>query len=197
MNDVLKWTELERLSFAELLEDLSAEQWDADSLCAGWTVRHVAAHLTMSTRTTLGVAVKGAIRARGSFDRMEDNFARERAARFSPDELIAQIRETAGSPRRSPGAKLADPLLDVLVHGQDIARPLGLPRPMPLEPAVVALEHVHDNPFYGARKRFKGKKLIATDAEWTGGSGPEEIRAPVSDLLLLATGRAIDSPGSR
>lgn len=197
MNDVLKWTELERLSFADLLEGLSDEQWEVQSLCAGWTVRHVAAHLTMSTRTTFGLALKGAIRARGSFDRMEDNFARDRAARFTATELIAQIRETAGSPQRSPGAKLADPLLDALVHGQDIARPLGIPRPVPLEPAVVALEHVHDNPFYGARKRFKGKKLIATDADWTGGSGTEEVRASVSDLLMLATGRPIGSPESR
>lgn len=193
---ILEWTEAERLSFADLLEGLSEDQWDAPSLCVGWTVRHVAAHLTMSTRTTLGVAVKGAIRSGFNFDRMEDRFARERAARFRPEELIAQIRETAGSPHRTPGAKLADPLLDALVHGQDIARPLGLARPVPLEPAVVALEHVHDNPFYGARKRFKGKKLIATDASWTGGSGTEEVHASVSDLLLLATGRPI-APGTR
>jgi uncharacterized protein (TIGR03083 family) len=187
--DVLAWTAAERLSFADLLEGLSEEQWEADSLCAGWTVRHVAAHLTMSTRTTLGVAVKGAIRSGFNFDRMEDRIARDRAARYGPAELIAQIRSTAGSARRAPGAKLADPLLDVLVHGQDIARPLGLSRSLPLEPALVALEHVHDNPFYGARKRFRGLTLVATDASWTRGTGADELRAPVGDLLLLATGR--------
>ncbi|GAA1609390.1 maleylpyruvate isomerase family mycothiol-dependent enzyme [Kribbella sancticallisti] len=189
MNDVVKWTETERLGVADLLESLSDDEWSVDSLCTGWTVRHVAAHLTMSTRTTWSVALKGAIRARGSFDRMADNLARDRAARFEPAELIAQIRETAASPRRAPGAGLLDPLLDTLVHGQDIARPLGHPRPVPLEPALAALAHACSSNFYGARKRFRGLTLIATDADWTSGTGPDEVRAPVSDLLLLATGR--------
>lgn len=140
MNEVLRWVEAERLSFADLLDDLADDEWGKDSLCAGWTVLDVAAHLTLSTRTTLGMVVWGAIKARGSFDRMEADLARKRATQFTRAELIEQIRATAGSDRHTPGSSLLDCLLDALVHGQDIARPLGRPRPMPLEPAIAALE---------------------------------------------------------
>ena len=189
MNEVLRWVEAERLSFADLLDDLADDEWGKDSLCAGWTVLDVAAHLTLSTRTTLGMVVWGAIKARGSFDRMEADLARKRATQFTRAELIEQIRATAGSDRHTPGSSLLDCLLDALVHGQDIARPLGRPRLMPLEPAIAALEFVHKNKFYGAPKRLRGVRLVATDADWSGGEGPDELHAPVADLLLVATGR--------
>ncbi|GAB2686657.1 maleylpyruvate isomerase family mycothiol-dependent enzyme [Kribbella swartbergensis] len=186
---ILAWTEAERLDLADFLDTLDADDWNVPSLCTGWTIHHVAAHLTTSTRTTLGVALRGMIRARFDFDRMEDVMARECAARFTPAELIAQFRETAGSARRAPGAGPLDPLVDALVHGQDIARPLGRERVMPAEQTLAALEHVRNSAFYGARKRFRGMRLVATDADWSAGDGAEELRATAADLLLLATGR--------
>jgi uncharacterized protein (TIGR03083 family) len=186
---ILDWTRTERLGVADLLDDLTPAEWAADSLCAGWTVHDLAAHLTLSTRTTLPMVLWGAIRARGSFDRMEDRLTRERAARFTPAELVAQIRETAGSPRRAPGAGPLDPLVDFLVHGQDIARPLGRVRPAPTGPVLAGLEHVRGSSFYGARRRLRGVRLVATDADWAGGDGPDELRAPAIDLLMVATGR--------
>ena len=186
---ILRWSEAERLSVADLLDGLDGPDWGEASLCTGWTVHDVAAHLTLSTRTTLLGTIRGAIRARGDWNRMEFDLARERAARFGPAVLVAQIRETAGSPRRAPLAAPLDPLLDFLVHGQDIARPLGRDRPMPTEQAVAALAHVVASPFYGARKRLKGLRLVATDATLTTGTGPDEVRGSVADLLLLATGR--------
>ncbi|WP_433019272.1 maleylpyruvate isomerase family mycothiol-dependent enzyme [Kribbella sp. CA-294648] len=189
MNEVLRWVEAERLSFADLLDDLADDEWGKDSLCAGWTVLDVAAHLTLSTRLTLGMAVWGAIKARGSFDRMEAELARKRATQFTRTELIEQIRSTAGSDRHAPGSSLHDCLLDALVHGQDIARPLGRPRSMPLEPAIAALEFVRTNKFYGAPKRLRGVRLVATDTDWSAGEGPDELHAPVADLILVATGR--------
>ncbi|MEU4393955.1 maleylpyruvate isomerase family mycothiol-dependent enzyme [Kribbella sp. NPDC023855] len=189
MNEVLRWVEAERLSFADLLDDLADDEWSKDSLCAGWTVLDVAAHLTLSTRTTLGMVVWGAIKARGSFDRMEADLARKRATQFTRAELIEQIRVTAGSDRHTPGSSHLDCLLDALVHGQDIARPLGRPRSMPLEPAIAALEFVRTNKFYGAPKRLRGVRLVATDTDWSGGEGPDELHAPVADLILISTGR--------
>ncbi|WBQ03539.1 maleylpyruvate isomerase family mycothiol-dependent enzyme [Kribbella sp. CA-293567] len=189
MNEIMGWVEAERLSFADLLDDLRDDEWTVDSLCAGWTVQDVAAHLTLSTRLTLGMAIWGAIKARGSFDRMEADLARKRATRFGRAELIEQIRSTAGSERHAPGSSPIDCLLDALVHGQDIARPLGRPRPMPVEPTIAALEHVRTSAFYGARKRLRGVKLVATDVDWSGGEGPDELHAPLADLILLASGR--------
>lgn len=186
---ILDWTRDERLSLADLFESLADHEWRAASLCGGWTTLHVTAHMTMSTRTTALVMFTGMLRARGDFDRMEDNFARDHVARFTPAELIAQLRETAGSARRAPGAAPLDPLVDALVHGQDVARPLGRERPMPVEQTIAALEHVRTSRFYGARTRFRDTRLVATDCDWSGGEGSLELHGPVGDLLMVATGR--------
>ncbi|GIH77378.1 maleylpyruvate isomerase family mycothiol-dependent enzyme [Planobispora longispora] len=194
-NTIMDWLTAERLSLADFLDELEPHEWEADSLCPGWTVHDVAAHLTLSTRTTLLGTITGMIRARGDWDRMTAAEARRRAARYRPAELIEQVRATAGSAHRAPGAGPLDPLVDALVHGQDIARPLGRVREMPARQAAAALDHVRDSLFYGARRRFKGMRLIATDLDWSAGGGPDEIRGPVGDLLLLATGRAAGLAG--
>lgn len=62
-----------------------------DSLCPGWTVHDVAAHLTLSNRVILGATLAGIIRARGNWNRMTERMARDRASRYSPAELIAQL----------------------------------------------------------------------------------------------------------
>ncbi|MDQ1031627.1 uncharacterized protein (TIGR03083 family) [Streptomyces umbrinus] len=192
---VLSWTKAERLGLADFLDDLEGTDWEAPSLCTGWTVHDVVAHLTLSTRTTLPGMVKGMVRARGDWERMEFDAARRRAADFGPAELIAQFRETAASARRAPLSAPLDPLVDVLVHGRDIARPLGRVRPTPQEQTVASLEHVLASPFYGARKRLRGVRLVATDANWSRGVGQDEVRGPAGDLLLLATGRAAGLAG--
>jgi len=176
---IMKWLEAERLSVADLLEDLTDDEWRRDTLCAGWTMQEMAAHLTTSTRTGWGDVIKGAVRARFDWNRMEDTKAHELATQFTRSELIARIRSTAASPKRAPMAAPIDPLVDFLVHGQDIARPLGRAREMPLEPARAALEHVLRSPFWGARKRFPGGVMPAL---------------PASDLLMLATGRELSPP---
>ncbi|MGW4867781.1 maleylpyruvate isomerase family mycothiol-dependent enzyme [Streptomyces chartreusis] len=186
---VLSWTKDERLNLAGFLDGLDDTDWSVPSLCSGWTVHDVVAHLSLSTRSTLLGTLKAAIRARGDWNRMEFDVARERAARFGPHELIAQIRETAGSARRAPLSSPLDPLTDFLVHGQDIARPLGRAHAMPAEQTVAALRHVVASRFYGAAKRLSGVRLVATDADWSTGEGAAEARGTVGDLLLLATGR--------
>ncbi|MFN8073913.1 MAG: maleylpyruvate isomerase family mycothiol-dependent enzyme [Kineosporiaceae bacterium] len=182
--------EAERLSLALLLDGLDHDAWRTPSLCAGWTVKDVAAHLALAdhefVRTLLRVA-----RARGDFDAVTADMARELAARSSPADLVARIRSTAGSPRRFPFSGALDPLTDVLVHGQDIARPLGLARPIAVDLAVAALENVRTSAFYGARRRLAGMRMLAVDADWSAGDGPDVVRRPAADLLLLLTGREI------
>ncbi|GLY47981.1 maleylpyruvate isomerase family mycothiol-dependent enzyme [Lentzea sp. NBRC 102530] len=177
---IMKWLEAERLGVADLLEDLTDDEWQRETLCAGWTVQVMAAHLTTSTRTGWGDVLTGIVRARFDWERMEDLKARAIAARFTRSELIAQIRATAASPKRAPMAAPIDPLVDFLVHGQDVARPLGRVREMPPEPARAALEHVLKSPFWGARKRFRD-------------TGIPDLPAP--ELLLLATGRKLSTGG--
>ena len=82
-----------------------------------------------------------------------------------------------------------EPLIDVLVHGQDIALPLGRTRPMPTAAAAAAAQRAWDMGFpFRARKRLAGLRLAATDADWAVGSG-EPVEGPIAALLLLVTGR--------
>jgi uncharacterized protein (TIGR03083 family) len=115
----------ERLSLADFLDGLDEAEWATQSLCAEWTVRDVAAHLTIPTRTSLPGMVIAMVMARGDFHRMTSRGAGARAAAFTAAQLTEQLRETAGSTRRMPGSGPMAPLVDILVHGQDIARPLG------------------------------------------------------------------------
>lgn len=186
--EILAWVKAARLDFADLLDGLDEREWSADSLCTGWTVRDVAAHMTLSTRTTFFMVFKGALRAGGDFDRMEFRLAKDRAAVHTPAELIAQMRETAGSAHRTLGSAPLDPLVDALTHAQDIARPLGRVQAMPVEPTIAAIEQVLTRKFYGAHKRLQGTRLVATDSDWTHGEGAE-LRGPLGDLLLVAAGR--------
>jgi uncharacterized protein (TIGR03083 family) len=188
-DQVLTETRDERLDLCEFLEQLDADAWSVPSLCSGWTVHDVLAHLTTSTEGSLWDFVTGMIKARGDFERMGADQARERAAAFPPAVLIDRLRGTAGSADRAFGAGPLDPLVDVLVHGQDIARPLNRARPVPIHRAVPALQHVIDSIFYRAKKRLRGVRLIANDVNWSFGDGDAELCGPAVDLLLVATGR--------
>ncbi|MCZ2817060.1 maleylpyruvate isomerase family mycothiol-dependent enzyme [Modestobacter sp. VKM Ac-2984] len=185
----------QRHALADLLDTLHHDEWEAPSLCAGWTVHDVLAHLALSTRqSTVGMALR-ILRARGDFDRAEARAARERAAAHPPATLTAQLRETAALDRRVGVSSPWDPLVDVLVHSQDVARPLRRRLPTPPELAVPALQHVWSNVFYGRpSRRFGGVRLVATDTAWAEGAGPE-VRGTAGDLLLLATGRSVSASG--
>ncbi len=196
--EIRRVVEAERLSLCDALDGLDAGQWSTPSLCGGWTVREVVAHLTLPTRTSFPAMVLEMARARGDFDRMADRTARRRAARFDPRALVAQLRATAGSPRRMPGSSAMDPLVDVLVHAQDICLPLGLQRRMPVPAAAAALDHVTASSFFGAPARLQDLRLTATDSAWSCGppEGPR-VQGRTQDLLLIATGRAAGSDGLR
>ena len=112
-----------------------------------------------------------------------------RAARRPVAELVAEFERHDGSRRRPLGTSVVDPLLDVLVHSQDIAVPLGRSHPMPIEPAVVAARRAHRLGFLfsdvGIRRRLE---MRATDAEFAVGRGTL-VEGPIRAVLLLLTGR--------
>lgn len=99
-DDIYTWIRAERLGLADFLDQLDDREWRTDSLCPGWTVHDVAAHLTLATRVAPTVAIRAAIRAGGNFNRMTANMARERASRFDRAALTAQLRQSASSTRR-------------------------------------------------------------------------------------------------
>ena len=196
---IVQATEAERRDLADLLDRLEPADWDVASLCTGWTVRDVVAHLTLTTRLSKTAAVLGVVRYRGDIGRFIHEAARRRSAEFGPAELVAQLRATAGSARRPLGAQPLDPLVDMLAHGQDITRPLGRTHPMPLAHVLPALQHVATSGFYGVKKRFAGLRFVATDLDWVHGEGTE-VRGPGGELLLVLSGRpagldALEGPG--
>jgi uncharacterized protein (TIGR03083 family) len=188
----------ERSELAELFAGLSEREWQTPSLCAGWRVRDVAAHLALA-HTGPGRAAADLVRAGGSFDRMIRDSARRRAATASRDRIAAEIRALCGSRRTAPGVSPLEPLLDVLVHGQDVAIPLGLTRTMPLEAARAAATRVWTMPWpmsrtFRARDRLRGLEVRATDTEWSVGDG-RPVEGPMEALLLLLTGRTAAAVG--
>lgn len=179
----------ERAGLVELLRSLPENSWEQTSLCAGWRVRDVVAHLIMSADSGLGAIVFNLVRARGNFDRMVRDTAIRYADRKTATQLLAELRDSVDARVTPVGTTPVDRLMDLLVHGQDIAIPLGIPRQMPVPAAESALDRVWHGGFpFHARKKFGNYRLVASDSDWTAGAG-SIIEGSVTNLLLLITGR--------
>ena len=186
---------IERSRLCDLLDQLGAAAWSQQSLCDDWNVHEVVAHLSLSARTSVFDVVKGMVRSRGNFDRMEAERARRRADDNTPSELIRQLRSDIDSTNTAPGSSPIDALTDFVVHGQDIAIPLGLHHPISPEHTIMALEHVRSSRWYGAKKRLGPATLRATDVDWSSDAGATTIAGTALDLLLAASGRPAGLPG--
>ncbi|QCH23616.1 maleylpyruvate isomerase family mycothiol-dependent enzyme [Mycobacteroides salmoniphilum] len=174
----------ERASLAEFLHTLTEEEWMAPSLCAGWRVRDVVAHASVDA-VSLGAYLGTALR-NPSIDKLNDALV-ERTGHLSNHELLRHFESAV-----HPGAfgKMAPAALhtDAMVHQQDIRRPLGKPRAIPTDRLIFALGH----PDFGAHpKRYtRGLRFVATDVDWTTGSGPE-VRGTGEALVLAMAGRPV------
>jgi len=186
--------EAQRLSLADLLDGLFPAQWESPSLCSGWRVRDVAAHVALAPQVpSVASMLAEAVRARGSFHRLNHDTAVRHASR-PVAQIVAELREHASSRRLPAVTNYKNILFDILVHGQDIAIPLGLHRDVPVEAARAGALRVWTMgwPFW-ARRRFRGLRLTATDIDWSIGAGAD-VRGPISALLLLLTGRPAALP---
>ncbi|WP_435598274.1 maleylpyruvate isomerase family mycothiol-dependent enzyme [Streptomyces anulatus] len=197
--EVWRMVHAERAALVDDLARLDAGQWDAPSLCAGWTVRDVAAHLVDTARTTRIGFVAGLVRARFDFDRQNARgVERERGA--SPEETLGRLRRVV-SRTTTPPAPLDTRLVEEVVHGEDIRRAVGLVRSYPQEAVVRALGLQARTPvsFGGAKETVASVRLTATDADLSIGAGPE-VTGPALSLLLAVSGRRaalgeLDGPG--
>lgn len=97
--------------------------WSTPSLCAGWTVCEVVSHLLMPYEMTKLTFVQRMLRSKGSFDRVANDWV-ERDRR-TPGELVAAMKRTATVRFNVPGSPLEAPLSHLLIHSEDIYRPLG------------------------------------------------------------------------
>jgi uncharacterized protein (TIGR03083 family) len=177
-----------RLAIAVLLESLAAAEWDAPSLCRGWRVRDVAGHVAVVPAITTGRMLAVAPRAGFDPNRINTLIATREGSR-PPDEIVALLRLRAGERRTARVLDERDALFDVVVHSQDICRPLGRELPVPVAATRRGLERVWEMGWpFRARKRLGALTLRATDTDWRVGTGPE-VAGPALALLLLLTGR--------
>jgi uncharacterized protein (TIGR03083 family) len=180
----------ERRALADLLDTLTPEQWATPSLCAGWTVREVAAHLVVPFEVSVPSLMLRLVRSLGSYDRAMDGATREVAARPTT-ELAARLRANADHRFTPPMSGPEAPLTDVVVHGQDIRRPLGIAHGIEPEHLRVALDRMAGGALgFVPRSRVAGLRFEATDLDWSAGDGAL-VRGPAEAILLAITGRPV------
>lgn len=182
-----------RLLAADMFASLDAEQWTTPSLCEGWTVREVCAHLVPPAGgLRLLRLVWMVVRFRGNLERMVDVTTREDARRPTA-ELVAHLRQRAGERLDAPVVGPYGPMVDTAIHLRDAARPLGLdvgPPPDDWQPVLdFLLTRPAERGFVGTG-RTAGLRLEATDTEWSRGAG-DLVRGPAEALALGIAGRPV------
>jgi uncharacterized protein (TIGR03083 family) len=181
----------QRAELAEVLTGLPGQSWDEPTLCAGWRVREVVAHITMPFRYGRRRFGLELAKSRGRFNEMADRVARRDAAAMSPADLAGAVRSNIGHPWKPPGGGFTGALAHDLIHGLDIMVPLGIARPVPEDrlrlilPASMTDRSVR---FFGAD--LDGIELRAEDMDWTLGSGTP-LTGAAADLLLVLCGRTL------
>jgi uncharacterized protein (TIGR03083 family) len=176
----------QRSDLADLFGDIDDARWSTPSLCDRWTVRDVAVHLTHAHASLPRVCIE-AVRSGFRFNAMVHRMALQ--DNKTPAEAAVILRGMRGSRKRVPGLSPCEPLLDVLVHGQDIAVPLGIELPMPTDAAVTAARRLWGMRFpFNPQRQLRGIEFVASDTDFRVGSG-RRIEAPIRDILMVFAGR--------
>lgn len=196
MADAQTWATIAalRTELIDQLEALPAEHWDTPSLCAGWRVRDVVAHMTLPERFSAPGGLGGLVKSGFSLQRMIRDDAVARGSAPVAD-VVAAFRAGIARQITPPGRTPQHVLDDAFVHARDIRRPLGLAVPddsPTLDPAVVTavIGTVAGDAGLGVRRRIAGLHLVATDLDWAIGNGPE-VTGPAEVLVLAMTGRRV------
>jgi uncharacterized protein (TIGR03083 family) len=181
----------ERRLTADLLDELTDEQWNTQSLCAGWRVREVAAHLLMPFSLSVPRMLLKLAANRFDLNKVSDHWARDEQR--SNAELAAALRSYDNDRFTPPGLGPEAPLTDIVVHTQDMCRPLHIDRAVPADRAEVVLDFLVSPK---ATRGFipkgltDGLQITATDTGWRHGSGAE-VSGSAIDLMLAISGRPV------
>jgi len=176
----------ERERLLAVLEGLDDAGWRTPSLCTGWTVRDLVVHLLMPYE--LSVPRFLALMARSSFrfDRAADRWARTDDR--SPADVVSALRDTEHRTfEAGPGAPAEAPLSHLVIHAEDVYRPLGVPSPTDPEDAGIALGQLIGRRAL-APALLDGLAFTATDTDWRHGTGAT-VSGPATALLTTLAGR--------
>ena len=188
----------ERAALAQDLSALHAEQWREASLCGQWDVEEVLAHLTAAAslgrwqwlRSMVGVRFRPDVHNQRRLDEHRGD---------TPAETLERFRAVIGS-TTAPSGHTAAYLGEVLVHAQDIRRPLGLAGTPSVEALTPVAEFFARRDFtVPSRTHAAGLHLRAEDGPFTAGSGPLVTGSTLA-LVMGMAGRAayldeLDGPG--
>ena len=177
-------------SLASLLAGASGAQWDTSSLCAGWRVREVIAHLTMAARYPEQEFMAELQRCGFDFTKLSNEIA-SRDAKLPTGELVACLRAEVMQHWTPPGGGYHGALNHVVIHGLDVTVPLGVPRRSPDETIRVVLDDLTRE---GGHAHFgmaiDGRHLAASDLDWSYGSGAP-LRGSAGELAVALCGRTV------
>ena len=188
MTDMWATVAAERGALASDLADRTPTQWDTPSLCSGWTVRDIVAHLSATASLNPGTFFFNMGKAGFNFDRFA-NAQIEKHRGPDPAATLSEFRSLQNSTSAPPGPK-SSWLGEVVVHGEDLRRPLGISHSYPPDAVREVIDsYKGSNMLIGSKKRVAGLALKATDHDWQHGQG-EAVEGPLLSLLLAMTGRA-------
>lgn len=191
MDDIRDMIAAERGALADVLAGLPVERWDEPTLCAGWRVTEVVAHITMPFRYSGRRFFFELAKSRGRFNVMADRCARHDAAVLSAAELTAALADNVNHPWKPPGGGMVGALTHDIIHGLDITVPLGIERLVPADRLGIILASLGSQKtvrYFGAD--LSGVELRATDADWGFGSG-SPVTGTAQDLVLALCGRKL------
>jgi uncharacterized protein (TIGR03083 family) len=189
VTDVWNAVHQERRALLELLETLTVEEWDTPSLCTEWRVRDVVGHMVTETTMTIPKVAWGLARSGMRINRYIATSARRRGETPLTD-LLEDFRSIVVSRSHLPGLSSFSMLADIVIHQMDIRQPLGHLRIIPNSRMVPVVEDLWTNRFFPGPTLFKGMRAVATDAEWSAGSGLE-VTGPIAALVLTLAGRFV------
>lgn len=199
-SQVWSFVHAERARLAEDLASVPNQAWTTPSLCPGWDVHDVLAHLVDTAKTSrLGFA-RRMVFSRFDFDG-DNAFGIRRERCHDPRDTVEALR-AAVPLTLTPVAPRPTRLVEAIVHGEDIRRPLGIVAAYDCAAVTAALAYQVQAAvgMGGGRERVEGVRLVATDCDFVSGSG-DEVSARAVDLLLAVSGRrveagAFDGPGT-
>jgi uncharacterized protein (TIGR03083 family) len=180
----------ELAALASALAPLDEESWSLPSLCEGWAVRNVVAHLTMAAR--YDEAQFGGELASDGFDfqKLSDRIA-HRDGDLPPATLLADLGSEALATFEQPGGGWGGSISHVVIHGLDVTLPLGLGRVAGDEATRLVLDTLvasGDRTLFGVE--LGGRSFTATDLSWSVGDGTP-LRAPAGELAAILSGRSL------